>query len=361
MTQTEHDNDLSPRTKLLLIGAGILGGVLALFLLANVVAGLVSNDDGTAAVEAGQPVTISIQPGSSATSIYTLLSDAGVVSYTEIEAAASQAQAESSLQPGTYNLETGMSAGEVLRLLLEGGTAPDSRTITIVEGWTIERIVTELANRTEFTVDEFNEALTNEDVRSPLLAQAPPEIDPLHRWEGLLYPAKYHIPEGSTPAMMLQTMADEMVNRFEAVDWSPLADLNISRYEALIIGSLVEWEAGTDADRPLIASVIHNRLAIPMRLQIDATVIYALGENPGKVLAEHLEIDSPYNTYRVDGLPPTPIGTVSQASLQAAINPASTDYLFYVLTDTDGSHAFAATYEEHQANAAQAKRDGVLP
>ena len=137
------------------------------------------------------------------------------------------------------------------------------------------------------------------------------------RWEGLLYPAKYQIPEGSTPARMLQTMADELLNRFESLDWSPLETVEISRYQALIIGSLIEWEAGTEADRPLISSVIHNRLAVPMRLQIDATVIYALGENPGIVTAEHLKIKSPYNTYLIDGLPPTPIGAVSTASLIA--------------------------------------------
>lgn len=361
MTQTEHDADPSSRNKLLLIGAAVVCGIVALFLLANGVARVVSNDGEATTPEPGQPVTVSVQPGSTATSIYTLLANAGVVPYTDIEAATRQAQAESSLQPGTYNLETGMSATEVLRLLLEGGTSPDSRTITVVEGWTVARIVTELANNTEFTESDFTDALENGDVSSALLVQAPTELDPLQRWEGLLYPAKYPIPEGSTAAMMLQTMADEMVTRFEAVDWAPLVDLGISRYEALIIGSLVEREAGTEADRPLISSVIHNRLAIPMRLQIDATVIYALGANPGQVLAGHLEIDSPYNTYRIDGLPPTPIGTVSQASLQAAINPAHTDYLFYVLADTDGSHAFAATYEEHQANIAQAKSDGVLP
>lgn len=361
MTEPRPDTNLSPRSRILVIGGGILAGVLALFLLANVVAKLVSSDVDTTVIEPGLPVTISIQPGSTATMIYTQLADAGVVSYNDIQAAASQAQAESSLQPGTYNLETGMAAGEVLRLLLEGGTTPESRTITIVEGWTMKRIVTELADRTEFTVEEFTQALENGEVESPLLAQVPTDVEPLQRWEGLLYPAKYHIPEGSTPAMMLQTMADEMVKRFDAIDWASIADLGISRYQALIIGSLVEREAGTDADRPLIASVIHNRLAAPMRLQIDATVIYALGENPGKVLAEHLEVDSPYNTYRVDGLPPTPIGTVSQRSLEAAIHPATTEYLFYVLADTDGSHAFATTYEEHQENIAQARRDGVLP
>jgi UPF0755 protein len=111
----------------------------------------------------------------------------------------------------------------------------------------------------------------------------------------------------------------------------------------------------------MIASVIYNRLAEPMRLQIDATVIYALGYNPGRVTAEHLALDSPWNTYRVDGLPPTPIGASSMASLLAASDPADTDYLFYVLGSEDGSHLFADTYEAHQENIERAREAGVRP
>ncbi len=359
--QTDNDHGRALRTKLLLIGGGVIGGVIALVITANIVAGMVSSGDTNAGVEHGLPVTVAIQPGSSANSIYTALDEANVVGYADIERAARDADAEGILQAGTYDFVTGMDPREVLRLLLEGGTSVDARTITIVEGWTVERIANELAERTEFTPGHFTAALESGAVTSPLFDQAPTSVSPLERWEGLLYPATYQIPDGSSVAAMLQNIADEMVVRFEAVDWAPIEDLGISRYEALVVGSLIEWESGTDFDRPLISSVIHNRLAIPMRLQIDATVIYALGENPGQVLASHLEIDSPYNTYRVDGLPPTPIGAVSAASLDAAINPASTTFLFYVLSSNDGSHAFADTYEEHQANVIAAKAAGILP
>ena len=204
-------------------------------------------------------------------------------------------------------------------------------------------------------------ALTDGAVTSPYLPDSLADVTELQRWEGLLYPAKYEIPVGSTAVAILQNMADEMVRRFEQVDWTSLDELGINRYDALIIGSLIEWEAGTEEDRRLISSVVHNRLDVPMRLQIDATVIYALGSNPGQVLAEHLETPSPYNTYLVDGLPPTPIGTVSEASLIAAVHPADTDYLFSVLASPDGSHAFAVTYDQHQENVRIAKASGVLP
>jgi peptidoglycan lytic transglycosylase G len=347
------------RNRYLIVAAIAVAGALVLFLVANVVAGVVSG--GSAAVAPGQPATVSITPGSSATTIYRTLSDAGVVSYGDIESAARQANAESRLQPGTYAFVTGMNPSEVLRLLLEGGTTDDSRTITVVEGWTVDRIAEQLADLTEFEKGDFINALETGAVSSPLLPEPAPRVSASQRWEGLLYPAKYQIPEGTQPAGMLQIMADEMVRRFESIDWAPISDMDLTRYEALVLGSLIERESGTETDRPLISSVLHNRLSIDMRLQIDATVIYALGENPGRVLAEHLDVDSPYNTYRIDGLPPTPIGTVSEASLRAAIAPAESDYLFYVLASPDGSHAFAVTYDQHQKNVQAAKEAGVLP
>lgn len=351
-------SDSPTRRKVLTILAVTVVAVLTMVLLANIFASLVSGD--SAAPPPGQSVTVTVTPGSSATTVYRLLADANVVAYAEIESATTEAEAESKLQPGTYQFVTGMSAGEVLRLLLEGGTVADSRAITVVEGWTVRRILRQLAETTEFTEGEYVEALDSGAVTSALLPQSQ-SLTVYERWEGLFYPARYEIPLGMGPAAILQVMADEMVVRFEAADWSGLADLNLTRYEILVLASLVEREAGTDADRPLISSVIHNRLGVPMRLQIDATVIYALGDNPGRVLADDLEVDSPYNTYRNDGLPPTPIGTVSEASLLAALRPTETEFLFYVLTDTDGSHAFATTYEEHQRNVEDAKERGVLP
>lgn len=346
------------RNKLLAIAGAAVGGFFVLFILANVVAGAVG---GTATPEPGRPADVAIAPGSSASTIYQTLSDAGVVSYADIESATREANAESKLQPGTYAFVTGMPASEVLRMLLEGGTTVDSRAITVVEGWTVERIFEQLAEVTEFDADDFVAALDNGSVTSALLPPPSPDLSSMQRWEGLLYPARYQIPVGTQPAAMLQLMADEMVRRFESLDWSTLGDFDLSRYEMLVLASLIERESGTEADRPLIASVLHNRLSMDMRLQIDATVIYALGENPGRVLAEHLQVDSPYNTYRIDGLPPTPIGTVSEASMSAALAPADTEYVFYVLAAEDGSHAFAVTYEEHQQNIEDAREAGVLP
>lgn len=352
------EGESSTKVRFAVVAVLAVVAVTLLFLGASYIAGMVVGGDSWD-VEAGQSVEVTVEPGSSATSIYRTMHDAGVVRSSDLQAAVRAAGVEDRLQAGTYSLTTGMEPDAVVRRLVEGGDVASDFTFTVIEAWTIDRIIDELADATAFTKAEFQKALRSGDVTSLLLPDD--GSDPLTRWEGLLFPAKYPMLESATPTQILQMMADEMIRRFEDVDWSGIGELGISRYEALVIGSLIEWEAGTEGDRPIIASVIHNRLAESMRLQIDATVIYALGHNPGRVLAEHLKVESPYNTYRINGLPPTPIGTVSEASLHAAINPHDTDYLFYVLGYLDGSHAFAVTYEEHQSNIEAAKEAGILP
>lgn len=330
-----------------------------LFLAARFTAGLVAGDSWD--VQPGQTVEVSIEPGTSASVIYTMLHDAGVARSSQIREAARQAGVEDQLQAGTYAFTTDMDPQEVVRELVTGGSLAIGGSFTLIEGWTMDRILDELDTQTDFTRAEFERALTSGAVTSPLLPAVSASVDAISRWEGLLYPAKYPTGGGATPESILSQMADELTQRISSVDWSQLGPLSITRYDALIIGSLIQREAGTDADRPLISSVIHNRLAQGVRLQIDATVVYALGGVNGRVTGEDLKVESPYNTYLIDGLPPTPIGTVSLVSLEAAAHPATTDYLFYVLGGSDGSHLFATTYEEHQKNIQTAKDAGVLP
>jgi len=355
--QTPEDGSRSLGRFAAIAGVALLAAIV-LFLLAQSVAGLVAGGHNWDVIP-GQPVEVTVDAGSSASSIYTLMHESGVVRSSDLKEAAKTAGVEDRLQAGTYSLTTDMDADSVVRRLVEGGDVDTGNTFTVIEGWTIDRIVDELSDRTDYSKAEYQKALRDGSVTSLLLPSG--VEDPIARWEGLLYPAKYPISPDATPQQTLQMMSDEMTRRFEDVDWSNIGALDISRYEALIIGSLIERESGTDDDRPIISSVIHNRLAEPMRLQIDATVIYGLGFNPGRVLAEHLKVESPYNTYLIDGLPPTPIGTVSTRSLTAAVHPASTEYFFYVLGDKDGSHVFATTYEQHQANVRAAKAAGVLP
>jgi len=346
---------------ILVVALGVLA-VVALFLLAQVLAGAVSRSS-EPTVAPGQPVEVTILPGSSARTIAVEMQNASVVSARDLEEEVRDRAVADQLKAGTYALETGMAAADVVAQLVQGPNTQSSQsTVTIVEGLTVTEILQSLAAQTGLPVAEFEAALRSGVVSSPFLASSgvDPETD-LAAWEGLLYPATYAFSEETDAALILNTMSAELVRRVGDINWSGLSDLGLSRYEALIVASLVEREAKLDADRPLIASVIYNRLAENMPLQIDATVIYAMGENPGRVLASDLEIDSPYNTYRITGLPPTPIGAVREASLLAAASPAATEYRFYVVTSADGGHGFSGTYEEHQEKVERAKAEGIIP
>jgi UPF0755 protein len=134
----------------------------------------------------------------------------------------------------------------------------------------------------------------------------------------------------------------------------------LTPYDGLIIASMIEREARLDEERPIIASVVVNRLDVGMLLQIDATVVYAVGGTTELTL-DDLAIDSPYNTYRYPGLPPTPIAGVRLASLAAAAAPAETDFIYYVLTGEDGSHSFTDDFDEFLRFQEQARLDGVIP
>lgn len=345
---------------LLIVGAAVVA-VIVLFFGAQLLAGAVAGGP-TLNADPGLPVTVEIRAGSSAEDIATELEAAGVVLARDLQAVVTEQGVAGQLQAGTYHLETVMVPESVVQRLLTGPDEGTGSSIIVYEGHDIRRILGGLAEQTGYPVEEFEAALTSGAVMSALLpAETPEGVDELARWEGLLYPARYEMPEGSTPIEMLVVMAAETERRVATVDWTRLTELGVTKYEALIIASLIQREAGTEEDRPLIASVIYNRLDQGIPLQIDATVVYALGESPGRVLAEHLEIESPWNTYRIDGLPPTPIGTAQIESIEAAADPAASEYLFYVLVSSDGSHGFSETYDEHQDKIAQAKSDGVLP
>ncbi|MFA4886244.1 MAG: endolytic transglycosylase MltG, partial [Desulfotomaculaceae bacterium] len=195
--------------------------------------------------------------------------------------------------------------------------------------------------------DKFFAAVANEDF-SYAFIQSLPKGD--KRLEGYLFPDTYQVTRGSSEKsiidMMLQRFAREMSNH----DYQAQASKGgLSLHEAITVASLIEREARIDEERPLIAGVIYNRLNMQMQLQLCATVEYALGTNKPKLYYKDLEIDSPYNTYRIMGLPPGPIAMPGENSLLAAIHPAHTEYLYYV-AKPDGSHAFATTLAEHEAN-----------
>jgi UPF0755 protein len=337
----------------------ILGGAfLGARALADWVGGLGGISDVTAPpdLEPGLPVTVEVPAGATARQIGALLAEAGVVqSAAQFELAARTSEVAERLQAGKYDLETGMANDVVIEFLLAGPVIETFR-VTIREGLWIDEILEEVARQTAFTESDVRAALPQ--VESSLLEG--PAAEPVS-WEGLLFPETYDFALDAEPRDVLQRMADTMVQRVEAIDWSPLVARGLSTYEGIIIASLIESEAGIDEDRPLIASVVVNRLEMPMVLGIDATVIYALGERGKALTQSDLEVNSPYNTRLVAGLPPTPIGSPGQRSLEAAASPADTDFIYYVLTSANGEHSFTASYDEFLAWKAQAREEGLIP
>ena len=340
-----------------LAGVAVVGGGSYLGRLVGSNFGSGDASETPISVEPGQEVTIEIPSGSTAEDIGAILAAQGVVrSALEFEAAVRNNEADARLQAGTYQLETVMDPNEVVAALVVGPVA-DVYRVTVIEGLRVPEILTALSEASGIPYTEFETALTSGEVETAL-AEMPAEPS-LGDWEGLLFPDTYEFATSAEPVNILQRLASTMEQRVGSIDWSNLEALGMTPYDGLKIASLIESEAQLDEERPTVSSVIHNRLAMGMKLDIDATVLYALGTRDPALFDR--EVDSPYNTYLVNGLPPTPISSPGRASLEAAAAPEQTDYLFYVLSDLEGHHAFAATLEEHNANVAAAREAGVLP
>ena len=317
-------------------------------------------------VEPGQPVEYTVERGSSLQAVGEDLAELDVVRSAVRFRLAADDEVAAALQPGLFEFETGMSVDEALAVLAAGPVAPPTVRFTVAEGLTVDETLERLAAAFEaYEVADFAEVLEarteageNEPGRLqipgwvPEPAEAGEDISP---YEGLLWPQTYEVDDEAEPRAVLQRMVDQLEREVDALD---LPDED--RYRILTIASLVERETRVAAERGTVAGVIANRLEEGMRLQIDATVVFAHGGGPTQqVLLEDLEIDSPYNTYVVDGLPPTPISGVGTASLAAAADPADVPYRFYVLDPAcDGSHRFAETNEEHDENVAAFREAG---
>lgn len=341
-----------------LVIATLVIGVLGMRWLAGAVSDAIGGDEGPA-VEPGIAVEVEIPSGASAAEIARLLADAGVVdSAIEFERHVRNTGISNRLIAGRYDLTTGMGVEGAAAALTEGPAEGDVFRITVIEGLTVNQMLDSIARQTEFTYAELSGALLDGSVTSSLLPRRPTE---LADWEGLLFPDTYEFASNVKAFEVLETLAATAEERVASVDWSDLEARGITIYEGVIIASMIEREAAIDDERPIIASVIFNRLDRDMLLQIDATVVYALGGGSRILTLDDLEVESPYNTYLNPGLPPTPIAGPRLASLRAAAGPAETDFLYYVLADAEGHHAFTADFDEFLELQEQAREDGIIP
>jgi UPF0755 protein len=298
----------------------------------------------------GRPVTITVSNGQSSVEIGKALRRAGVIdSVNHFRDVAAERGLDSLLKPGTYNLTTGMSIDTVLDLLAKGPST--GIPLTIPEGWTVAQIAAKLAATGHFGKAEVDKALKSKDL---IVNYRPNDVTSL---EGLLFPDTYGIEPDDTPESVLQAMLTQLevvLSRYQLSN----APRHLDTYQLLIVASMIEREAKVDSDRPKIAAVIYNRLAAGKKLEVDATVQYAVDHS--RLTLKDLASPSPYNTYVHPGLPPTPIASPGEAAIQAALQPADGDWLYYVLASKTGEHAFTRSYKEFQQLKAQARAKGLL-
>jgi UPF0755 protein len=243
-----------------------------------------------------------------------------------------------------------MNVDAVIDLLVRGPNL--GPPFTVPEGFTVAQIVDRIVATHRFSRAIVIKALSSPDLDVPY---RPRNVRIL---EGLLFPQTYRIDKQDTAVTVLQQMLDQLRAVTSKYDLGA-APLHLTPYQVLTVASIIEREAKVPGDRPKIARVIYNRLATHQRLQIDATVQYALGVNR-RLSDKDLTVNSPYNSYLHEGLPPTPIASPGEDSIRAALQPAAGPWLFYVLISKDGRHAFTASASEFARLKAEARKKGLL-
>ena len=286
------------------------------------------------------PVKIEIVAGSSLSRVAAELAEAGFLRSPTIFKLMARVQGvENSIRTGEYELQPGITPVQLLHKIVNGESV--QYRITLVEGWTFEQALQAI-----WSADNIVPSLDGLSMAEVSASMNLGRENP----EGLLYPDTYFYTKGTSDIELL-LRASEKLNTVLSDAWAarlgalPYAD----QYEALTMASIIEKESASNSERGLIAGVFVSRMELGMRLQSDPTVIYGMGDRyAGNIRREDLSEQTPYNTYRIGGLPPTPIALSGEESIVAALNPEQTDYLYFVAKG-DGSHHFSRTLDEHNA------------
>jgi UPF0755 protein len=296
---------------------------------------------------AGEESFVDLPPGTGVSEISRRLAAAGVVAdpYT-FRLAAHLAHDDRRLQAGEYRFTEAATPGEVAARLARGDVF--TRPITFPEGLNIEEMAVLFEHTGLGTADQFRDAASNVS----LIAGFDPGAATL---EGYLFPETYPLSRHAQAADLVALMVGRFQRVFDATMRASAASEGLNARDVVTLASLIELETAQPAERPLVSAVFRNRLKLGMPLQCDPTVVYALVQAQrwsGTIHKVDLQIASPYNTYRVAGLPPGPIASPSRSSLEAAVHPADVRYLYFV-SRNDGTHAFATTLAEHNSNVAR--------
>jgi UPF0755 protein len=242
------------------------------------------------------------------------------------------------LKAGEYALSPAMTPIQVLDALVRGQAY--LHRLTIPEGYSLKQIAEEVAGNEFGQSDDFIALGNDPEVVSKFGIEA-------QSLEGYLFPDTYYFPKGASSELIIKKMVERFNEQFPPKWKNRAKDLGRSVHEIVTLASIIEKETGAPSERSIIASVFHNRLKKNMRLESDPTVIYGIPDFDGNIKRKHLTTMTPYNTYKIKGLPPGPIANPGRAAIEAALYPAQTDYLFFV-SKKDGTHFFSQTIQEHQ-------------
>jgi UPF0755 protein len=293
------------------------------------------------------PATIVVEQGDTLSSVADKLEEAGVIQSSVLfKLGARNESGETEIKAGEYQFRVGEEREEILRTLASGDSI-SKFTITIPEGLTLEQTARVVEEESGIPAEEFEAAAKKTDYGYPFLDD--PNIETT---EGFLFPKKYEFEKyeferGISAEQIVNRLLEQYLLETRELDFEAAQRrFNLTEYELITTASLVEKESANPEERPIIAGVIYNRIRSGMPLQVDATVQYVLHKPKEKLSFDDLEVDSPYNTYANRGLPPGPIASPGRESIRAALEPAETDYLYYVLEADGKKHFFTDDYDE---------------
>ncbi len=304
--------------------------------------------------KSNEEIKVEIPMGSSTSDISRILEEDGIIKDSRVFRFYTKFKNESDFQAGAYTFSPSLTIDEVIKALKSGKVQEEPLyKVTIPEGKSIDQMAKIYASKLGFSEKDFLEKMKDEKYIEKLMDKYPDILtddilnpDIRYPLEGYLFAATYHFYD-KDPSIekvvekMLQKTEQVMKPYFEAIE-----DNKLTIHETVTMASLIENESGTEDQRKKIAGVFYNRLDEGMKLQTDPTVLYALGKHKDKVLLKDLEVDSPYNTYQIDALPVGPISNFAESSLEAALNPEKSDYMYF-LHDGEGNIYYAKTHDEH--------------
>ena len=309
-----------------------------------------------------KPVTVTIYESDTMDDIIEKLYSNGLIRYRSLfKLYADISDAEEDIDPGIYDLNTRYDYHALVNMMSTSSSRTVVEGVLIPEGYTCRQIFAMLEEKRICTAQDLAAYAANGELKDYWFLDGV-ERGQEYCLEGFLFPDTYDFYKNSTPREVLEKLLDNFDHRFDEEMRAQIETLNANvtggNYgvrEVAIVASMIEKEAAAPSEAPAIAGVIYNRLfrwdGTPAYLNIDASIVYALN-GKSDLTKEDLQVDSPYNTYTHTGLTPTPISNPGLSSLQAALNPESHNYYYYVLNPETGMHTFSTTYEEHSANVA---------